>query len=117
MAAANSIVLIRPYWHAGTWAFDDPAVGLEREPFVSGMPEIITRMVRDIPNARDGFRLLFSARSFPGYQLSLTRTREDEGGYWYRADDNGEEGWLCPSLFKYFETAPPRLFAKAEGID
>jgi hypothetical protein len=25
-----------------------------------------------------------------------------------------KEGWLCPALFKYFETAPPELYAKAE---
>jgi hypothetical protein len=32
----NSIHVIHPYKHAGVWAFDDPAVGLVREPFVAG---------------------------------------------------------------------------------
>jgi hypothetical protein len=26
------------------------------------------------------------------------------------------EGWLCPALLKYFGTAPPELYAKAEAI-
>jgi hypothetical protein len=24
------------------------------------------------------------------------------------------EGWLCPALFKYFESAPKEIFLKAE---
>jgi len=32
----------------------------------------------------------------------------------YRAKDKGAEGWLCPALFRYFETAPESLYVKAE---
>lgn len=64
---ANQIMLIAPHWHAGTWVFDDPAVVLLQEPFVAGVPEMIDSLVAEIPNARDGFRLLFSASPFPGY--------------------------------------------------
>jgi hypothetical protein len=39
--------------------FDDPAVGLKAEPFVSGIPEMIDALVQDIPQADRGFRLLF----------------------------------------------------------
>ena len=52
---ANVMMVISPYWYQGTWVFDDPKVGLEREPFVVGVPEMIDHLVRDIPNARDGF--------------------------------------------------------------
>ena len=24
------------------------------------------------------------------------------------------DDWLCPPLFKYFETAPPRLYVRAQ---
>ena len=24
------------------------------------------------------------------------------------------DGWLCPTLFTYFETAPPRLYVRAQ---
>ena len=115
----NTIMVIKPYWHSGTWVFDDDAVGLVREPFVAGVPEMIDRLVRDIPNARAGFRLLFSATPFPGCQAAFTRVREDLGGTWYRSEVAGDppmEGWLCPALFKYFDEAPPTIYAKAEPI-
>jgi hypothetical protein len=110
-------MMIQPYWSSdlATWVFDDPAVGLEREPFVSGAPAIINVLVQDIPRARDGFRLFFSASPFPGFQRSLTLKREENGGGWYRLDGSSLEGWLCPMLFKYFTEAPMRLYAKAES--
>ena len=51
--------------------------------------------------------------SFPGYQLNLTWIREKCEGNWYSLNDV-EEGWLCPALLKYFETAPSEIYAKAE---
>ena len=61
----NQIMIIVPYWleAAGTWVFDDPATDLKQEPFVEGIPEMIDDLIADIPNARNGFRLLFSAGS------------------------------------------------------
>ena len=112
----NSVMVIEPYWYAGTWVFDDDATGLVREPFVSGIPEIINELVAEISDARSGFRLLFSAAPFPGYQASLTRDRTEFGGTWYRSDRDGAQGWLCPALFKYFPEAPARLYAKAEPL-
>lgn len=112
----NSIMVIQPYFHAGTWAFDDPAAGLVQEPFVSGIPEMIDYLIRDIPNARNGFRLLFSAQPFPGWQQRLVRVREEIGGNWYSVPDLDMEGWLCPALFKYFETAPVEIYVKAEPL-
>src|SRR4051812_18772923 len=70
---ANALMVINPYWSSGTWVFDDPATGLVREPFVSGVPEMIDKLVTDIPNAKRGFRLLFSATPFPGYQAMFKR--------------------------------------------
>ena len=112
----NSIVVIKPYHLHGTWVFDDPAAALKQEPFVAGVPEMIDHLVREIPNARAGFRLLFSAAPFPGHQAAFTRVRGDIGGTWYRSDDPPMEGWLCPALFKYYKTAPKQLFVKAEAI-
>ena len=36
---ANQIMVIAPYWveNFSAWVFDDPKVGLEQEPFVSGV--------------------------------------------------------------------------------
>ncbi len=111
---ANEIHVIVPYRHAGTWVFDDPTVGLKAEPFVSGIPEMIDAVVHDIPDAARGFRLLFSARPFPGYQVELTWARPEYGGHWYRWSAQNMEGWLCPALFKYFADPPPKLYARAE---
>lgn len=90
--------------------------GLAREPFVSGIPEMISRLVSDIPDARQGFRLLFSADPFPGHQGSFNRVKTEYGGTWYRNDNDGSEGWLFPALFKYFPEAPARIYVKAEAL-
>ena len=111
---ANVLTVIEPYWYIDTWVFDDESVGLDKEPFVQGIPEMIDELVKDIPNARSGFMLLFSSQPFVGYQVELTRVREEYGGYWYKAKDEGAEGWLCPALLKYFESAPESLYIKAE---
>lgn len=110
----NQIMVIAPYWHHGTWVFDDPAVDLRQEPFVSGVPEMIDDLVADIPNARDGFRLLFSAGPFPGFHRKLTWVRKEMEGNWYFDAETNSEGWLCPAMFKYFDEAPSELFVKAE---
>jgi len=110
----NVLTVIQPYWYMDTWVFDDESVGLDKEPFVQGIPEMIDRLVQDIPNARNGFMLLFSSQPFAGYQVELTRVREEYGGCWYKAKDEGAEGWLCPALFRYFESAPESLYIKAE---
>lgn len=114
---ANSIGIIHPYWDRGTWVFDDDAVGLVKEPFVAGIPEMINDLVKDIPDARKGFKMLFSASPFPGYQRKLKWSRTEMGGNWYTLEGENQEGWLCPALFKYFEQAPQELYVKAEKTD
>ena len=113
-ASANAIMVIAPYQHAGTWVFDDPRTKLVREPFVAGVPEMIDVLVKDIPEAGNGFRLLFSAQPFPGYQKKLTWLRGDMGGNYYKMDDPEMEGWICPAMFHYYQSAPPELYVKAE---
>lgn len=111
---SNSIMVIAPYKYEGTWVFDDLAVGLKREPFVSGIPEMIDKMVEGIPGAEKGFRLIFSAQPFPEYQFKLNWLRGDKTGNWYYCEQTKQEGWLCPGLFKYYKDAPKTLYAKAE---
>jgi hypothetical protein len=112
---ANALIVIAPYRHAGTWVFDDPKAGLVREPFVAGVPEMIDVLVRDIADATNGFRLLFSAQPFPGYQKKLTWLRGDMGGNYYKMDDPPMEGWICPAMFRYYQTAPRELYVRAEA--
>ncbi|HVJ82559.1 MAG TPA: DUF6717 family protein, partial [Planctomycetia bacterium] len=115
-AASNAIMILAPYWYEGTWVFDDAAVGLKREPFVAGVPEMIDALVKDVPDAKRGFRLLFSANAFPGHQKKLNWLRTDNGGNYYRLDDPPLEGWICPALFKYYDAPPTALYVKAEPI-
>ena len=61
-------LVIEPYRHEGAWVFDEPRVGLYREPFVAGVTEMIDRLVAGIPEAAAGFRLRFAASPFEGHQ-------------------------------------------------
>jgi hypothetical protein len=97
------------------WVFDDDKADLVQEPFVSGADDIIDKMVESIPDAENGFSLIFSGVAFPGNQLELTWKREEAGGNWYYSKDLDMEGWLCPALFKYFEEAPRTLYAQFRG--
>jgi hypothetical protein len=108
----NSIIAIHPYKAHGMWVFDDPAVGLSQEPFVCGADAIIDRMVEGIADAATGFALVFSARPFPGFQTEFEWRRAEMGGNWYYSRELEMEGWLCPALFKYFDSAPRRIYAQ-----
>ena len=116
-ARANAIMTIAPYRHNGTWVFDDASAGLVKEPFVAGVPEMIDVLVKDVPNAENGFRMLFSANEFPGYQKKLTWLRGDKTGNWYSLDEPSMEGWICPAMFKYYDEAPKEVFVKAEAME
>lgn len=110
----NALLVIAPYKYEGAWVFDDPAVGLSREPFIAGMDTMIDKAVADIPNAEKGFRAIFSASPFPGANWKLEWRREESGGNWYYSDRFKMEGWLCPALLKYFPTAPREIYVKIE---
>lgn len=141
----NAIMVIKPYMWEGIWVFDDEKKGLEKEALVAGVPEIIEAICKlhGIPmeDAKKGFRLLFSATPFPGYQLHAKHGGEgfgdgkegfgsdEQSGNWYEVvtlldtdrkpyeEAVGMKGWLCPALFKYFDKAPANLYIKAEKIE
>lgn len=108
-------MVIHPCRDNGAWVFDDPEADLVKEPFVSGMEDMIDLMVADLPDAERGFHLYFSAAPFPGYRLELAWQREEYDGNWYRGDALDMEGWLCPALLKYFDTAPERIYARVKA--
>ena len=127
MMEQNAMLILLPYRYGETWVFDDDAVGLKKEPFVLGIPEMIDVMVNKIPNANDGFRLIFSTAPFPLYGAELKWIRAEYGGNWYKLvkmrSEEGlidppepMEGWLCPNLYKYFVQAPDAIYTKAEPM-
>ena len=111
----NVLRTIKPYWNGAAWVFDDPQNDLEGEPFVSGVPEMIDRLLErtGLP-WRKQFLLVFSEKPFPGHQAELEWVREEFGGNWYRW--GGREGWLCPALFRYFSTAPARIYCQVKSM-
>lgn len=113
---ANAIMVIYPYLYEQIWVFDDECFGLVREPFVSGIPQMINGLVQDIPSADKGFKLLFSANPFPGYQVELTWVKAEYNGHWYRWVEREAEGWLCPALFHYFSEPPLKIYCQAEPL-
>jgi hypothetical protein len=112
----NSLMVIAPYKWNGMWVFDDPAVGLDKEPFIAGIDTMIDKMTANIPDADRGFRAVFSAQPFPGYAEELEWRREESGGNWYYSPRYRIEGWLCPALFKYFPQAPRTIYVKPEPL-
>ena len=110
----NSLFVIAPYKYEGMWVFDDPAVGLSREPFIAGIDTMIDKFVTAIPDADKGFRAIFGAAQFPGADFKLEWRRGESGGNWYYSDQFKMEGWLCPALLKYFPSAPQEIYVKVE---
>src|SRR3954462_5647561 len=101
----NSLMVIAPYKHQGMWVFDDPTVGLNKEPFIAGIDTLIDKATANIADPQHGFRAIFSATQFPGAKFKLEWRRADSGGNWYYSPEFQQEGWLCPPLFKYFKNA------------
>lgn len=114
--------VIYPYLLRDTWVFDDPRVGLKEEAFVCGATEMMSRLVstKGIPRAEQGFSLSFSDRPVvDGHDAVLSLLRPDEyEGNWYNGDVVGlrMECWLCPALFCYFDSAPEKIYVRADPL-
>ena len=110
----NSIVALELYRSNGLWVFDDPTVGLQKEPFIAGIDVMLDHIAAEIPNADTGFTILVAATPFPGHQFRLDWQRGEHGGNWYLENELGMEGWLCPALYKYFDPDPNRLYVQVK---
>jgi hypothetical protein len=105
------MMVIEIYRHHGTWAFTDPFKGLENEPFVAGIPEIIDEFIEKFSDkTQQTHRITFSASDFPGSHGKLTKTNPEQGGAWYKYGK--KEGWLCPATLHYFPEHPEELFVR-----
>ena len=111
----NTIRTIRPYKYYGQWVFDDPAHDLVREAFVAGTDDVIDHATAHIPDAEEGFLLLFSDTRFPSATIEMKWLRGGLGeGDVYALSGTDLEGWLCPSLLKYFPRPPRSIFVQVK---
>ena len=78
----NSIMVIHPYLHKGTWVFDDEDKNLQREPFIAGIDAMISMIVESENLDVDGFSVCFSASFMPGSHFTLDWVRNEGGGIW-----------------------------------
>ena len=110
----NSVLLLQPYLLNGIWVFDDKAKGITREPFVGQVNRWIDALVKDIPDAANGFNLLFSAEPFPGYAAEYDYMNLEFGGANYYHEETKTDAWICACLFRYYKEAPAKIYARAE---
>jgi hypothetical protein len=108
----NSINVIAPYRYLDMWVFDDPRVGLTAELFVGGADTMIDQVTAEIPNARSGFVMVFSAAPFPGHEFKLEWRREERGGNVYHSPALDAEGWLCAALMRFFEQTTAEIYVQ-----
>lgn len=101
------------------WVFDIPFAGIEDEPFVEGIPEILEhhlRKARKLTYAQSqGITVLFTdSPNIPpafrgGTNFTLVRSRFDSNGAWYTDKASKLEGWLCPNIHQFFAAPPAKI--------
>jgi len=104
------IRILRVYRHNKGWVFDDPAVGLRKEPLVMGIDRMLDTLAG--PRTKEVY-LTFSDQPFDHFNVELEWVSAEDSGNWYRSMSGitmGIMGWLCPALYKYFSKAPSKLF-------
>tara|TARA_R100001443_G_scaffold114221_2_gene129903 strand:- start:1213 stop:1572 length:360 start_codon:yes stop_codon:yes gene_type:complete len=100
---------INPYRiGGGMFAFDDPVTGLIREPFIGGANYHLDKFAGN----RNDCVIAFSGNEIPDYDVKLKLQDTDKLSGSNYDDQDGRNVWLCPALFKYFETAPKKLYIK-----
>ena len=110
----NEINVIAPYKYLDIWVFDDEKKGLIQEAFVGGADTIIDLLTSQIPDAQNGFVMVFSGSEFPGFQHRVEWRREQGTGNVYYSNELKTEGWLCPALLRYFQTPPRDIFLQVK---
>lgn len=121
----NAIYTMRVYRDHGSWVFDNPAVGLYKEPFVAGADEIFDAIVKErgvLDPDKSRVDIVFSDQQFPSWQLMAEHQGNSMGGddYSVIATDyetlEDHDFWLCPALLKYYSDPPERIYMRVTKI-
>jgi len=109
----NQINKIEIYRYLQAWVFDDEEKGLDKEPFVAGIPEILDTILSP---AFSRAVIVFSKDPFPSELTfrTLNLIRKEHRGAWY--EYHSLEGWLCPALYKFFDDPPKTIHFTIEGV-
>lgn len=123
----NQVNVLHPYrGKYGVWAFDDAEVGLQAEPFVGSINDMIDMFA----NGQEQITVFISADPIGDETLVLEKTKSpgrkaikdlievEEGDEdimdngWYKLKGTNVVGWLCPATLKYFEDYPKEIHVK-----
>ena len=105
----NAVIAISPYKiEGGIFAFDDPNTGLIREPFIGGANKYLHQWAGE----NESCTIAFSYNPIPNYDVKLNLQDSDMQLGSNYVDEQGYLVWLCPALFRYFTTAPDKLYVK-----
>jgi hypothetical protein len=111
-------------WCHYPWVFQDPNSGAQRL-FVMGGDYIVGYAARRLmPDARKGFRLLFSDQPFEGSECARL-TELQFGGASYLVDtpdalalyNEPIEGWFCEPILAWFNHFPEKLHFQALPLE
>ena len=72
-------ITICPYKFKGSWVFDSPGHGLDKEAFVQGADKILDYVTKNINGAEDGFVLSVSSTPMVGSMYILSRLGSEFG--------------------------------------
>ena len=127
LKSSNSIHTMHVYRHHNIWVFDNPSVGLVKEPFVAGADEVFDYIAKahcglDTPEDNLYMDILFASTDFPGRQLWAGWVGSSVGGNDYKVLNSdfapliNHNLWLCPALLKYYRKAPMDIYMKVVKI-
>ena len=97
------------YRFDGDWYMDDPEKEIILEELILGMPEIIEHLVGP---RNDRFICTFSAQPLECKGAVLKKDGESDGGCWYLLRGTSLRGWLCPTIFRYFDPPPETIYLR-----
>lgn len=105
----NSIFTLEVYKEGKMWVFDDPRVGLVKEPFVAGADTFIDLFAKE----KKAITIVFSTIKFPDYLVKVDlvkRSKNNNYGTDYICKKLKHELWLCPALNLYYPISPKEIY-------
>lgn len=113
MSKNNRLYVIKPYHYNSQWVFDDPDVGLIKEPFIAGADTALDKVEDEYG---ENFTLIFSDSKFPNWSIDLQRMTWGNmissvgSGTYYYVPRYKVKAWLCDALLQYFNKPPKRIY-------